>query len=437
MNESKGGGIQIRSVINAVLGELVDLHGVKPVAIVAAYPAHFPELVGDAASFQEALKGLLINLLRTTVRDEIRIRTQIAPAGQGPLSESSFVPTGKAFESPWGVISLSDVAGDFLPVNTLPPQEEGLTELDPSLDTWRGGIERMGGICWVENQEPASQTIWLALPVKATAGTSTDVSSVREAVGTQLAEGEAHGKSIQLWTVDDTLSEQLAQELVSAGYHVASCQSAAELLPMARRDLPDLMILDLEAREPSAFDLARLIKSDPALARIPLLFLATIADPERGFKLDTAGFIIRSEGTGAMLATIHSVLSSGIPPSARVMVVEPDEVIREQMILHLQASGHPVVEAGSAAEALALVERTRIGVVMANAALAQARDYWLIREIKGIAPELKIFVVSDSLSDEAGKQAIQRGATGFGDTGRLPELLQELEEKEQGSPHNS
>jgi DNA-binding NtrC family response regulator len=128
-----------------------------------------------------------------------------------------------------------------------------------------------------------------------------------------------------------------------------------------------------------------------------------------------------------MLASIHTALSSGVPPAARVLVVESEDALREQMIVHIQAHGHPVVEAASAEEALALIERTRIGVVMVNAVLAQGRDYWLIRQIKRTASEIKIYVVSDSLSAEAGEEAILRGATGFGDTGRLPELLQKME----------
>jgi DNA-binding NarL/FixJ family response regulator len=97
------------------------------------------------------------------------------------------------------------------------------------------------------------------------------------------------------------------------------------------------------------------------------------------------------------------------------------------MIKHVQARGHPVVEAGSAEEALALVERTRIGVLMANAGIAQARDFWLIRQVKSFAPEIKIYVISDTLSEAEGREAIKRGATGYSDTGRLPELLENMD----------
>jgi DNA-binding response OmpR family regulator len=261
----------------------------------------------------------------------------------------------------------------------------------------------------------------------ATSSVGADISSVREAVGTHLSEGDDPNKSIQLCTEDDFLGEQLIQELVDAGYRVDHCQKTTEIISRAHHDPPDLIILDLQAREPSAFDLARIIKQDPVLARTPLLFLATIPDPEGGYRLDTASFIVRSEGTGAMLATIHTALSSGVPPAARVLVVEAEDAIREQMIVHIQAHGHPVIEAGSAEEALALIERTRIGVVMVNAALAQARDYWLIRQVKSTASEIKIYVISESLSAEDGQEAILRGASGFGDTGQLPELLQKME----------
>lgn len=434
MSESELDGFQIQPAIDKVIGELGDTDRSRPVAIVAAFPAHFPLLAGEPSAFVRALKGLLTLLISSTKRDEVRLRVQLVPAGLPPIPGKQ-PPSGSPDPGgPWGLISVSDREGSFAPGSPILEQGEPIDrgEGREGLDyqEYERQIEAMGGMLWTEQPEPSATTIWVALPLKGAARSAPDVSFVREAVGSHLQDGQS-GKTILFLTDDDSLSEFLVQELTSAGYRVVVCQAAIDFTGVARREQPDLAILDLQAREPSAFELARLLKQDPRLSPIPVLFLTTIPDPEGGYRMDTARFLVRSEGTGAMLTTIQTVLSSGVPPAERVLIVEPDEALREQMIMHVQAHGHPVVEAGSAEEALALVERTRIGVILANASTAQARDYWLIRQVKSVASGIKVYILSDSLSDRDGREAILRGAAGFGDTGRLPELLDKMKGEDQ------
>jgi DNA-binding response OmpR family regulator len=430
LNEVSKGGFQIQRTIDAAIRQLVDLTNSKPVAIVAAYPAHFPLLAGDEATFQLVFIGLLSDVISKTDRDEVRIRAQLIPAGTLHIPDEIKDEELGNMSGPWALISISDIDG------TVHPETEGYQEgsEEGSIKSWipfdecERLIKQMSGLLWCEGHEHPGTTIRLAIPL---VSASADLTRVRRAVETYLPEKESAGKTIQLLVEDEAIREQITYEFTSAGYRVLVCQEATEVLSLARDNAPDLLILDLQTSKLNVFDLARLIKQDPALARIPLLFLTAIPDPAGGFQMDTAGFLVRAEGTGAMLATVHMALSSGVAPSARVLIVEPNDGLREQLILRIQAQGHPVVEAGSAEEALALAERTSIGVVLANASLAQARDYWLIRQLVSLSSTIKIYVVSESLSDEDGRAAILRGASGFGDTGRLSDLLKNFG-REQG-----
>ncbi len=431
MSETEQGGFPIQPAIDRVIQGLGEVEPSKPVAIVAAFPAHFPLLEGSQTTFEQALGGLLSLVLRITQRDEVRLRVQLVPSGLPSMPAGMIMSESQAKSGPWGLISISDREGGFdsgksaLAEGSEPNVLSGLSRSE-----YQDGermIKAMGGMLWTEETEPSSTTIWLALPLMDVTRSMPDVSHVSEAIGTQLKNGDVTGSSIFILSDDDSMSAIIADELRQAGYQVTVYPIAADFLRMTRGEKPDLVILDLQAREPDAFELARMLKQDPGSSQIPVLFLTTIPDAEGGYRMDTARYLVRSAGTGAMLATIHSVLSSSISPAERVLVAEPDEALREQMLVHVQARGHPVVEAGSAEEALALVERTRIGVIMANATIAQARDFWLIRQVKSIAPEIRIYVVSASLSEAEGREALKRGASGFGDTGRLPELLDTMD----------
>ena len=58
-----------------------------------------------------------------------------------------------------------------------------------------------------------------------------------------------------------------------------------------------------------------------------------------------------------------------------------------------------------------------------NVQLAQDRDYWLLRGLRQLSQESTIFVLADVVSDEEGRAAMSRGASGYGDTGKLSDIL--------------
>jgi CheY-like chemotaxis protein len=69
--------------------------------------------------------------------------------------------------------------------------------------------------------------------------------------------------------------EQVATALQAEGYRVLRAYSGAEAIAAARRELPDLLILDLMMPEVSGFEVARALRDSERTARIPILALAT------------------------------------------------------------------------------------------------------------------------------------------------------------------
>jgi DNA-binding NarL/FixJ family response regulator len=89
-----------------------------------------------------------------------------------------------------------------------------------------------------------------------------------------------------------------------------------------------------------------------------------------------------------------------------------------------------VVEARSAEEALALAERVNVGLVLTNAQLAEARDYWLVRQLRQLSEEIEIYLMTEGTQSVNAQIAMRKGVTGYGDTGRLRELLARVEDNE-------
>ena len=298
---------------------------------------------------------------------------------------------------------------------------DGETVMSPA--ACRRIIQEMGGRVWVDQGSSSVPEVRLLLPLRAAVSPATDVSSLRRTLGHHLPEAGRPTRRLLILVEDSQVREILATELSAAGYQVAAARDGGEVLSLARQEEPDAILLDILARDPTAFDIAMVLKQDLRIARIPVLFMTSVGDPEAGMRMGAVDFVVRPTGTGALIMAIEAALNAVRQPVARILVVESNEALRETMVLMIQAHGYRVTEAGGPEEALVLAERVQPGLVLVNAALAQDRDYWLLRGLRQISTDIPVFLLAEALSDAEGKAAVRRGAAGYTQTGKLPDLL--------------
>ena len=82
--------------------------------------------------------------------------------------------------------------------------------------------------------------------------------------------------SARILIVDDDvlLCDLVRMALERAGFAVEAAHSAAQALEMLRDQPVDLVLLDVMMADINGFDMLRRMKSDPALASIPVVFLS-------------------------------------------------------------------------------------------------------------------------------------------------------------------
>ena len=103
----------------------------------------------------------------------------------------------------------------------------------------------------------------------------------------------------------------------SAGYEVAAARDGQEALDSVRANRPDFVITDILMPRLDGFQLCRAIKSDPALADIPVLFYTgdytDAADREFGASLGAAGYLTKPMEPRELLHEVSRILGHPEP----------------------------------------------------------------------------------------------------------------------------
>lgn len=93
------------------------------------------------------------------------------------------------------------------------------------------------------------------------------------------------------------------------GYDVAIAQSGLQALQALERDIPDLILLDIQMPEMNGFDVCKIVKQNPKTAEIPIIFLTAQSDTEaivEGFALGAIDYIVKPFNAPELLARVQT-----------------------------------------------------------------------------------------------------------------------------------
>ena len=109
--------------------------------------------------------------------------------------------------------------------------------------------------------------------------------------------------------------EILTMRLSKMGYTVISAKDGQEGLTLARKEKPDLIVLDVMLPKMNGYKISRLLKFDSKYKDIPIIMLTsreTKRDEQIGLETGADEYVYKSDRTGKLLKTIRNFLDS--PP---------------------------------------------------------------------------------------------------------------------------
>jgi len=152
--------------------------------------------------------------------------------------------------------------------------------------------------------------------------------------------------------VDDSpiLVKALSNVLTGAGYEVLQAQDGSDAVSIARREHPDLMLLDISFPPDVAhgggipwdgFLIMSWIRRMQECSDIPIVIISG-GDPEkfrpRALECGPVGYFQKPVEPGELIATVRQILENGAPPTATQGEPQSQESASKQTSL----SDHPL-----------------------------------------------------------------------------------------------
>lgn len=218
----------------------------------------------------------------------------------------------------------------------------------------------------------------------------------------------------------------LAHLLRSGGFRAEAVRDALSGVGVARKDRPDLILMDLMMPSLDGGAATQMIQSSPELRGIPVIMMSAMPEAEARRRAAECGAVdflpkpfMRGELVEAVRRRVGDVAGSGAPAgdATRVLVIDDDPVVVRVLAAALRKVGFGVWEAGTARDGLELARKLLPGLIITDVGLPDIDGTELCIQLKS-APDtgrIPVIFISGRADEETHRVAEFAGGTAFMD----------------------
>ena len=335
------GKTSISDVIERAIAATASLFEPKKLTLIRDVQADLPVVNGDQDRLIQVVINLISNAVKFTDAGSITLSAHLR--GEDIVVGVTDSGIGIAPGDQQKVFEKFKQVGDTL---TDKPKGTGL-----GLPICKEIVEYHGGHIWVESEPGKGSTFSFTIPVIGLpaqlellpAKRSVDIEKLVRQLRETVPTNQQRDKFVLVVDDDPNIRSLLQQELTEAGYVVRLAEDGRKALALIREETPGLIILDVMMPEMNGFDVAAVLKNDPATMDIPIIILSVVEDKERGYRLGVDRYLTKPIDTASLFREVDALLDQG-KSKKKVMVVDEDASTIRTLTDVLQTRGYEVVE---------------------------------------------------------------------------------------------
>ncbi len=321
--------VDIKALLERAVAATSAVYLQKGIAAVLNVAEGMPHIIGDPDRLLQVMINLLSNAAKFTeqgnvlvsaVRDGDRIAIAVTDSGCG-ISPQDQKLLFERFRQ----------VGDTL---TDKPSGTGL-----GLAICKQFVEHHGGTIRVESALGLGSTFSFSLPLPASDLMTDSAPSPEPMAEAASAERSRSGRKVLVVDDDANIRALLRLELESAGYCVRDVEDGLQAIRAAKKERPDLILLDVMMPGMNGFEVAAVLRAGPETRAIPIIILSIVEDRARGRAVGADRYLSKPIEMDVLLAEIDGLLRKK-ESTKRVLLVDEEDSTVESMRDVLLAKGY-------------------------------------------------------------------------------------------------
>jgi PAS domain S-box-containing protein len=259
-------------------------------------PDDLPDVLSDPGRLTQIVTNLLSNALKYTFEGYVdviahvvgdHVQVDVADTGIGMTEEDRTRLFTRFFRA--STARAKDVPGTGL-----------------GLSITRSLIEMHGGHIWVKSAEGQGSTFSFTLPIIPAA-----LAQMSPSEALPAAETRPRAAPPKILVVDDepNIAQLFRHLLEKEGHIVVITGRGLDVLPLAQRERPDLILLDLILPDADGLVVLSQLKQDPVTKAIPVVVTSIVDEKERGLGLGAAEYLVKPVSDQQLLSSIQRALT--------------------------------------------------------------------------------------------------------------------------------